>query len=613
MPLRKVEQKGLLFRNYQLDSRSIDEEARTVELSFSSETDEIQEWRGIVILDHDPKSIRLNRINKAGPLLFMHNMNLHLGVVEEATIAKKKGTAVVRFGNGKLAAEKFDDVKDEILVNVSVGFRIHRMVLEEEVEDGPNVYRAIDWEPYEISLVTVPADIDVGVGRSAGEIYDVEIEERIMDPKDKVETTADDNTDAGNNNQVTHRAAQPAPTVVVNTSEAELAARSAERQRTSEILALGDAHNAMDMAREFVNSDKSVDQMRQALLEKRQPQNEAGSGERSSSLDLSDSDFKNYSLMRALHAASTSNWKRAGFELECSIAMAEQVGREARGFFMPVDVLARAMTATTAADLVGTDHRGDLFVEALRPNAVAMMAGATVLSGLQGNVDIPREIGTATAAWIGDDDASGDNDPAMGTIAMSPKTLAGGVPMSRRLLQQSSPGVEMVITRSLLRSMALGLDLGVLAGTGVGNQPEGILNATGVNTQTVASAGAPTWAEIVAFKTKVAEDNAAQGKLAFVTTAGVCGNMETTSKDAGSGIFIKDGDRAAGRPVYESNQLAANTIIYGNFEDVIVGLWDVLDVMPDMATKAASGGMVLRTFQDADVALGHAESFCINA
>ena len=79
MPLRKVEQKGLLFRNYELDSRSINEEARTVELSFSSETDEIQEWRGIVILDHDPKSIRLDRINKAGPLLFMHNMSWHFG------------------------------------------------------------------------------------------------------------------------------------------------------------------------------------------------------------------------------------------------------------------------------------------------------------------------------------------------------------------------------------------------------------------------------------------------------------------------------------------------------------------------------------------------------
>ena len=613
MPLRKLKQEGLIFRNYQLDTRSVDEEKRTVELSFSSETDKIEQWRGIVILDHNPKSIRLGRINKAGPLLFMHNMNAHLGVVENASIEKRKGTALVRFGGGPLADEKFNDVKDGILVNVSVGFRIWKMVLEQENEDSPNVYRATDWEPYEISLVTVPADIDVGVGRSAGEIYEVEIEERIMDPKDEVKPAADNTLDAGKLENGQRGGAPSAPTVVVSTSEAELNARSAERQRTSEILALGDAHNAMEMAREFVNSDKSVDQMRQALLEKRVTQDETGSGERAASLDLSDSQLNEYSLMRALNAAATNNWKRAGFELECSMAMADQLGREARGFFMPVSVLARAMNASNAADLIGTDHRDDMFIESLRPNAVVMMAGATVMSGLQGNVDIPRELGTAVASWIGDDDDGPENDPAMGTIAMSPKTLAGGVPMSRRLLKQSSPSVEAVITRSLLKSMALGLDLGILAGTGAANQPKGILNITGVNTQNVASAGAPTWAETVGFKTKVASDNAANGKLAFVTTSGVCGNMETTSKDSGSGIFIKEGDRVAGRAVYESNQLAANTIIYGNFEDVFVGLWDVLDIMPDMATKAKSGGMVLRTFQDADVAIGHAESFCINA
>lgn len=599
---RKTEQKGLLYRNYLLDERTIDEEARTVELSFSSESRNVERWFGVEILDHGPNSIRLERMRAAGPLLFMHGWDRHLGVTEDITIEQRKGKAIVRFGNSPLAQEKFQDVIDRVLVNVSFGYRVHKLVLEERVEDGPDVYRAVDWEPYEISLVTVAADIDVGVGRSAGETFDVEIEDRTMPEENETQAPADTQT----------RAPAKTEIVIPDTAQVENEARSAERQRTDTILDLGSRHGCMDMAREFITTGKSADEMRSAILEKRPDAANVGSGERSVDLDLSSKDLGKYSLMRALNAAANGDWKRAGFELECSQAMAEQLGREARGFFMPSSVLVRTMNATNASDLIGTDHRGDLFIEALRPSAVVMMAGATVMAGLQGNVDIPRELGTAVAQWIGDDEDGNESEPALGTIKMSPKTLAGAVPMSRRLLKQSSPSVEAVIQRSILKSMALGLDLGILAGTGAENQPKGITTMTGVNVQTVATPGAPTWAETVGFKTKVATDNAEGNKMGFVTTSGVCGNWETTPKDAGSGRFIKEGDTVAGRAVHETNQLVANRIIYGNWEDVKVGLWDVLELNPDMSTKAASGGMVLRTFQDADVAIGHAESFCIN-
>ena len=609
---RTVEQKGLLFRSFSLDTRTINEAERTVELSFSSENDSIEHWQGIVILDHKPSSIRLDRLNNSGPLLWMHRQDMHLGVVEQAGISGNKGRATVRFGNSPLATEKFEDVRNKILVNASVGFRIHKMVLEESVENGLDIYRAIDWEPHEISCVTVAADADVGVGRSAAEIFNVEIEEDRTMPKEKVK---DKNTNSDANPPATPqtRGVSPAqPPVVVDVEANESLARTEERARTTDILSLGERHGCMDLARDHISSGKTTEQMRAAILEKRPAADDVGSGERSAQLDLTRDDLKKYSLMRALNAALTGKWDKAGFERECSDSLSEQLGSEARGFFLPKQILLRAMNATNAADLIANEYMGEMFIEALRPNAVTMTLGATVMEGLQGNVEIPRELGTPTFTWISDDDDGPESEPGMGMLKMSPHTLAGGVPMSRRLLKQSSPSVEMVIQRSLLKGAALGLDSGVLIGTGTNNQPMGIINLTGVNVVTVAAPGNPTWAEIVEFKSRVAADNAAKGKLSYVTTSTVIGNMETKSKDAGSGKFIMEDGKVAGASVLASNQLASPRIIYGNWEEVIIGLWGVLDIVPDTATKAKSGGLVLRIFQDADIGIGHAESFSVD-
>jgi HK97 family phage major capsid protein len=170
-----------------------------------------------------------------------------------------------------------------------------------------------------------------------------------------------------------------------------------------------------------------------------------------------------------------------------------------------------------------------------------------------------------------------------------------------------------MVHNALLTGAALGVDAAILVGTGSGNQPRGVKNLTGINTQTVATPGTPTWAETVGFESAVDADDAAEGKLAYVTTAAVRGKMKTTSKDTGSGRFIEENGEVNGRPVASSSQLAANDILFGNWADAYVGFWGVIDVNPDTATKVASGGLVLRVFQDADVGAGHAESFCKNS
>jgi len=153
-------------RILEFDREAVNSEQRTIELSFSSET-EYERWYGIEILDHNKKSIRLDRINSGAPVLVNHDPDRQAGVVEKAWIdsKNKKGKALVRFGKSTFANEIFSDIQDGIRRNVSVSYINWNMVLEEQ--DGETMkYRVMDWEPLEISIVAVPADYSVGIGRS---------------------------------------------------------------------------------------------------------------------------------------------------------------------------------------------------------------------------------------------------------------------------------------------------------------------------------------------------------------------------------------------------------------------------------------------------------------
>src|SRR3990172_4009886 len=134
-----------------------DGEARTVEVAFSSETPLERYW-GTEILDHDPKSVMLERIGDGrGPLLRDHSTREQIGVIERASIDPDRvGRATVRFGKSPRAEEEFQDVLDGIRSQVSVGYRIHEMRLE-SVEKDREVYRATRWEPLEISTVAIAA------------------------------------------------------------------------------------------------------------------------------------------------------------------------------------------------------------------------------------------------------------------------------------------------------------------------------------------------------------------------------------------------------------------------------------------------------------------------
>jgi HK97 family phage major capsid protein len=583
-----------LYRDIRVGNFDVDE--RTVELAFSSE-EPVERFFGNEILDHDPQSVRLGRLEDAGPVLVDHDPRDHVGVVERVTIDPDKvGRALVRFGQSQRAQEIFQDVQDGIRKSISVGYRIHKAIAEIDGDGDTETVRVTDWEPLEMSFVAIPADVTVKVGRSAETENEFQIETPTIE---RAEPMPDEK--------------QPDVDLEAVRSEARNKLRDEMRTEADKILKLGERYEMVTEAREHIASGKSFEDFRDFSMEQLNARHTQAAPK--TELGMDDQEIRDYSIMKAVRAAVTGDWKDAGLERETSIEIADKLGKEARGFYVPYDVQARTMTAgtdTAGGYLVGTDHLAGSFIDRLRAQSIIGRMGATMLPGLVGDVDIPKLTGGATFYWIAEDADVTDSDGTLGSVVLNPKTVAGSVPMSRRLLKQSAPSVEAMMMNDLVIGASLAIDIAAMEGDGV-NKPTGIVNVSGVNTQTVSSAGAPTWAELVGFETEVNSDNALVGSLGYATTPAVSGTLKTTAKDSGSGLFLMDQDRANGYQVVTSSQLTANRIIFGNFSDVIVGMWGVLDIAPDAAAKAASGGLVLRVFQDVDVAVRHAESFCINA
>ena len=576
MPKKTMELKPQ-FRNLEL--KSFDEEKRTVSLSFSSE-DPYERYWGVEILDHSTTSVNMERLNNSAPLLFNHNRDEVIGVVEFAKIEDKRGIAVVRFGNSKKAKEVFSDVVDGIMKNVSVGYQIDEMKLESE-KDGVETYRVTGWQPFEISIVSIPADNTVGVGRSDEA------------PKGQVEIL--------NNNK--KEAIMPKENVDVAAAQAE--ARNEERVRVREIGAIGTKHNMTAIATKAIEDGTSADEFRTAVLEKLGAANPVDS--KHSQIDMNENEVKSYSFSKALAAAVSGDWSKAQNEKVASDKVAKMLGKDSRGFFVPHQVLQRDLTSTSGAAIVDTTAGGANFIEILRNKLVIAKLGGQVLSGLQGNVAIPKQTGAATAYWIAEGGDTTASELGLGLIELKPKTVSAKTAYTRQMLLQGNPDIEALVMNDLAANIALAIDKAAISGTGADGQPKGVLNTTGING--VDCAAGLTWAKVVDFDTQIANSNADIDNMNFIAGAGVTGKLKTTLKSANGSEYLLEKGEVNGYNHTRTNQVAASTLLFGDFSQMITGLWGGLDIMIDPYEKADSGGIVIRAFQSVDIGVKYPEAF----
>lgn len=351
-------------------------------------------------------------------------------------------------------------------------------------------------------------------------------------------------------------------------------------------------------------------------------------------IGMSGEEVRRYSLIRAIRAAANSAkdphaWDDAALEMEASRAVAEKIGRDPQGFFVPTDYLESRSGMVKGTDanggfLVADELKSQSFIDMLRNKMVLNQAGAQVMGGLVGDVLIPRQTGGATAYWVSEGGDITESDQTIGQVSLSPKTVGAYTDISRKLLLQSSIDVEQMVRNDLATVLALAIDLAGLHGTGANNQPTGIAATSGIGSVVGGDNGAaPTLAHLINLETEVSVDNADMGKLAYITNPKVRGKLKQTARVSSTDSLMvwADGNTPLnGYPAYISNQVKANltkgtstsvcsAIFYGNWADLIIGMWGGLDVLVDPYTGSKSGTVRVVEMQDVDVAVRHAESF----
>lgn len=567
-----------------------------VRFSFSSEMPVDRNF-GEEILDHSIDSVRLDRLNDGAPLLWNHNADQLVGVVTKAYVKDKRGYAEARYSSSDFAQQIKRDVEAGIIRNVSVGYRILRM--DDHKKKKGEGYRVAEWEPLELSLVSIPADPSVGVGRT------IEIDEPL--PEKPMENTEE----------------------LLMEQRADVVQQ--ERQRIKSITALGAKFNRRDLAEQLIESNKTIDEARSAFLDVLniavKPINQ-----RSGDVDFTQKEQRQYSIVRAIKACLSGNWDEAGLEKEASDALSQQSGRTTEGFFVPHNILARTTQAVgayaTGGALVAEQLQAGSFVDILRNSSIINQLGVTTLTGLVGNVTIPRQTGATTTYWVGEGDGPTQSGITVELMSLTPKQIGAQSRITRLAMQQTTPDIETLVRQDLAIQVGLGIDLAAINGSGVSGEPQGLLQAPGTKTVTLTSNTFANFDKLVDMENEIEILNALTGSLYYVTNPRVVAFLKKLKTTGSSNEPLWTANQLNttgavpmtlnGYPVARSNQIPnafggtanRNVIIFGNFNDLIMAMWGGLEILPNPYGSGYSAGSVdLRLLQTCDVAIRRGQSF----
>jgi HK97 family phage major capsid protein len=607
LPTNKVQ-----HRTVELDRGAINEDDRTVELAFSSE-EPVERSFGREVLDHDPKSVNLERLNGGAPLLLEHDRTQQIGVIENARIDPDRvGRATVRFSRSPLGQEIFQDISDGIRRMTSVGYRVDEFV-QDSVDDGESeVYRAKNWSPLEVSIVSIPSDIQVGIARNEDE------------PETETEPLAEPEPEPASKDE-----AETPQNIMEEKTEKTIEVKA--DKRAENIAAIGRQFNASDEALTFISEGKSADQFKDFLLEQRANEPVAVPSDEREEIGLSDKEVESYSLTRAIEAVASGRPQDAGLEMEASQAVAKRTGKSPRGFFLPNDVTNRFVgqrDLTAGASAAGAKLVDEIVqvpvIEALRARMVMGQLGATVLSGLSSNVSVPKVTTGAAGSWVAENAAPSETTQVIGQVTLSPKTCAAYTDISRRLLVQSSADVESLIRNDITNSLAVAIDTAAVNGGG-SNEPTGIIQHSDVTITALGTNGAaPSYANMCAVEAAPENSNAAMGTMQFLTNAKVRKKLRQVEIAANSGLMLFDWrfNTILGYPTTVSNIVPSTLtkgsssvcsgIIFGDFSQVLIGYFGPgIDVLVDPYTGGNAGTVRVSALVDVDVNLRHGAALSV--
>ena len=592
-----------LRRDFEFDRNKIDEEKRTVTIGVSSE-EPVQRRFGFEVLGHKEDEIDMDFMASGrSPLLLDHDASKQIGVVEEFAIdpENKRTVARVRFSKNRMADEVFEDVKDGIRQNISVGYQVNSMHKEDEEREGVPVYRVNSWSPLEVSAVSVPADQSrlVGFAR-AKETPKITINSN----KDKIMENVENNTPEVNPEELRKQFAQEA----------------------KQISDLGQQHGQAGLAKDAIAKGMRLNEFQNELLKAL----ESKPLDLPSDVDMKTEEKREYSLLKAIQESATGNL--SGLEREVSDEIAHRTGKAARGFYMPTNIGFGKRDQTVGSNsgggfLKGTDHLANEFIEAVYAKLVIGQAGARTLQGLKGDVAIPKLSASVTnSAFVAENSAPSEGSATFAQVTMSPKTLAAFIDVSRKLMLQSDPSVEAVLREDIINTFARKIDEVAIEG-GASNHPSGILASVSNNIEAIGTnGGALAYTNVVNLIQKVEEDNAIRNDAStkFLGNSKVTAKLRTTSKQSSGveGNFILEPNNTMMGYDYLSSSLVPSdlskgsgsnlsALIFGDFSQVLLGYYSGVDVVVDPFTGSSAGTTRLAFFQDMDVAIRDENAFAV--
>ena len=622
--LKEIAERGIQRRVATFNKDAINVEERTVEIAFSSETESVERWYGIEVLGHDIGECDLSRMNNKAPACWMHDLHDQRGVVEPDTAridSDRVSRCLVRFSRSPEGERLFQDVIDGIVTKVSVGYSVSGMKLVEERE-GIDVYRITSWMPYEVSFVSVAADDDVGVGRSLEN-----------PPQEPTSQTVDTSTKPAVITTVKEERNMTPEEIAALEAQARTAGRADEATRMRTIYEIGERFGYAEAATEFVkDGKKTAEDFRSHVLEEqhKREQKPLNQQVQQGRIGLTDKEARAFSILKVARALIDPTDKRAqsaaAFEFEASAAAAKLSGRDSGRFLIPSDTLTRALNSQTSGTAMGdtggytinTTLMTQSFIEILRNRSI-LLQRATTMGGLVGNIDIPRQISAALGGWIGEDDDAPESELGLGQISMSPKTVSGHSVATRKLINQSSMDVEAMLRFDLAKQIALTIDKAGYYGVGGDHQPKGLALQTGIHAVSFATAGKPLYSELIEMETLIALDNADVDSMSYVGNSRFRGHTKGALKFPGvngsatiweSGAKAKDG-MVNGYSADITNQVATGDLFFGNWADLLIGMWGGLEILVDPYTGSRKGQVKITMFQDVDVAVRRNESFSL--
>lgn len=602
-----------------------------VEMSISSEAP-YERWFGIEILRHSPESVDLSRLSDGRhPFLVGHDTEKQVGVIKRAFLDTddKKVRGAVKFSRSAFAQEIRQDVEDEIRTLISVGYMIDEVEEVEKAADGtetvkrrlsgeeferemlkehgadfyragqaaarakgsePPVFVVTRWQPFEASVVPVPADVTVGIGRSAG----------VESPPKTTET--------------------PPPIIVEKrTMENQKTPAELEIERRDGIQALAEAYAKWLDPKDgpdAVRNGRTVDQFKDFIIQKMESRHTDTSALH---IGMSPAESKRYSFGRALVASITGDWSKAGLEMECSRAVEKIMGRAPEGFFVPFDIFRRDFnvgTSSEAGNLVGTELRADLYTDALRNAMVMGRLGVRFLTGLSSNLDLPRKTTAGTLGMLTEIGSASETAPVTAKATLSPKRIGAYTEVSKQALIQSAMSLEDLLRDDLVTGAAVLLENQCINGAGTGAEIKGLRNVTGIGTVVGGTHGlAPAWSHIVDLESACANANAEPDRVAgYLINTKLRGKLKQTQFATNLPFIWQNGDmplngyRAAVTNNVPSNltkgtstTVCSAALFSSDWTMTTIGLFGAPDVTVDPYSKADTGQVKITLNQFADM------------